>query len=190
MRKWSFSLAVAAIVVSATQAMACGGYGCPVDHTGYGTYGYLGVAPYQTLPVRTGLYGPPLRPESGRYFHVQQGPTFSGPGNFAPYPTYQEIAVRGWSGWERGWDYPYDGGPYGNSLNHYSDVTPDYQGPVIQSYRWHRGRSLRPRVRSYGLYQGRAVRAAGYRVASPGVVYAPGSAVARYQYQRPPRRAY
>lgn len=190
MRKWSFSLVVAATVVSATQAIACGSYGCPVDHTGYGSYGYLGVAPYQTLPVRTGLYGPPLRPESGRYFHVQQGPTFSGPGNFAPYPTYQEIAVRGWSGWERGWDYPYDGGPYGNALNHYSDVAPDYQGPVIQSYRWHRGRSLRPRVRSYGLYQGRAVRTAGYRVASPGVVYAPGSAVARYQYQRPPRRAY
>jgi hypothetical protein len=31
-----------------------------------------------------------------QYYYVNQGPTYSGPGNFAPYPTYQESAVSGW----------------------------------------------------------------------------------------------
>jgi hypothetical protein len=30
-----------------------------------------------------------------QYYYVNQGPTYSGPGNFAPYPTYQESAVSG-----------------------------------------------------------------------------------------------
>jgi hypothetical protein len=31
-----------------------------------------------------------------QYYYVNQGPTYTGPGNFAPYPTYQESAVSGW----------------------------------------------------------------------------------------------
>ena len=32
-----------------------------------------------------------------QYYYVNQGPTYTGPGNFAPYPTYQEGGVRGLS---------------------------------------------------------------------------------------------
>jgi hypothetical protein len=32
-----------------------------------------------------------------QYYYVNQGPTYTGPGNFAPAPTYQESAVPGWS---------------------------------------------------------------------------------------------
>ncbi len=35
-----------------------------------------------------------------QYYYVNQGPTYSGPGNFAPYPTYQESAL-GWDGYRR-----------------------------------------------------------------------------------------
>ena len=35
-----------------------------------------------------------------QYYYVNQGPTYSGPGNFAPYPTYQESAL-GWDTYRR-----------------------------------------------------------------------------------------
>ncbi len=31
-----------------------------------------------------------------QYYYVDQGPTYSGPGNFAPYPAYEEGGVSGW----------------------------------------------------------------------------------------------
>jgi hypothetical protein len=31
-----------------------------------------------------------------QYYYVNQGPTYTGPGNFAPYPVYEESAVSGW----------------------------------------------------------------------------------------------
>lgn len=142
---------------TASAAAGCGGLlqGCGYATSGYGHYGYAGVAPYETLPVR-----------GGRYFHVDQGPVYSGPGDFAPYPTYQETAVRGWSGYERGYDYPYDGGPYGNATNHFSDVSPSWRGPQITSYRWRAGhRPWRYRSSSYGM---RPIVSSGY---SPSGVY-------------------
>ena len=56
---------------------------------------------------------------SPQYYHVNQGPTYTGPGNYAPMPTYRENAQYGWGygggiGWRHGWyggawgwDYPY-----------------------------------------------------------------------------------
>ena len=31
-----------------------------------------------------------------QYYYVNQGPTYTGPGNFAPYPGYEEGALPGW----------------------------------------------------------------------------------------------
>src|SRR3978361_539319 len=94
--------AIAVVTASVAPAMACGGglfqsscspcgqaYVSPCSQ-GYcgGTYGpssYYGAVGYERLPE-----------PSPQYYHVNQGPTFSGPGNFAPYPTYQESAVSGW----------------------------------------------------------------------------------------------
>lgn len=150
------TLALTALGVA--PALACGGLlqGCGgYPTTGFGAYGYAGVAQYETLPV-----------PSGQYYHVNQGPVYSGPGDFAPYPTYQETAVRGWSGYERGYDYPYDGGPYGNATNHFSDGAPVWRGPQITSYRWRA--SHRPwRFRSYS-YGARPMIRSGY---SPSGVY-------------------
>ena len=36
-------------------------------------------------------------PAVHQYYYVNQGPTYTGPGDFAPYPTYQESAVSGWN---------------------------------------------------------------------------------------------
>jgi len=170
-------LAVAAITVLGTaSAAACGGLlqGCSYPTTGYGHYDYAGVAVYETLPLPT-----------GQYYHVNQGPVYSGPGDFAPYPTYQETAIRGWTGYERGYDYPYDGGPYGNATNHFSDFAPAWRGPEITSYRWRAGHrpwrygssrfGMRPVVRSNfsrsGVYH--------FRSAGPRVMNAPRPGVTR-----------
>ena len=53
------------------------GTGCGNCGTGWGTgYGYQQLAEPET-----------------QYYYVNQGPTYTGPGAFAPYPTYQENAI-------------------------------------------------------------------------------------------------
>eukprot|EP01035_Chromulina_nebulosa_P033595 gene33595-44993_t len=179
MRQMILKLAAAIAVITtagAAPAMACGS---PCGQ-GFGTsYGYAGVASYERLPD-----------PAHQYYYVNQGPTFSGPGNFAPYPTYQETAVRGWTGYERG-DGDYDGGPYANATNHYSYAQPYARGPVQYSYQPRRanyryGYSMRHQVRygyatrSHAPRYGYAARSYaprhGYthrRFAGPRVMYAP-----------------
>lgn len=132
-------VAVAAIVAaSVAPAMACGGLftsGCSpcLSYSpcvsGYypGYYGGYGFAGYESLPSPT------------QYYYVNQGPVFSGPGNFAPVPTYQESAVAGWNAYSRPYFYPYDGGRYAHAMHHYYDGAPAI-GPVVYSYRWNRTR--------------------------------------------------
>jgi hypothetical protein len=71
---------------------------------------------------------------SPQYYHVNQGPAYSGPGNFAPLPTYQESAVSGWGAYRNtSTYYGYDGGRYANATNHYYDGA-NVQGPAVYSY--------------------------------------------------------
>lgn len=105
-------------VVGTAPATACGGtpcapcgYASPCAPT-YGyqpTYGYSysGAAAYERLPEPT-----------RQYYYVNQGPTYTGPGNFAPYPSYQESAVP---------VYP----RYGY------DEEAGVSGPPAYGYRWH-----------------------------------------------------
>ncbi|WP_375412425.1 hypothetical protein [uncultured Bradyrhizobium sp.] len=79
-------------------ANGCGGCG--------GSYGYAG---YERLPE--------LSPQ---YYHVNQGPTYTGPGSFAPYPTYRENAPYGWG---------YGGTGYGGSYGYGGGVT--YGGAAV-----------------------------------------------------------
>ncbi|WP_438278143.1 hypothetical protein [Nitrobacter sp.] len=125
--------AAALMAASAAPAMACGGLftsaGCsPCSPCAQGYHGYYGagygIAAYERLPSPT------------QYYYVNQGPTFSGPGNFAPVPTYQEAAVSGWNAYSRPYYYPYDGGRYAHAMHHYYDGAP-VTGPVVYSYRWH-----------------------------------------------------
>ena len=129
--------AVAVVAASAVPAMACGGLftsgGCSPCvayspcaqgyYPGYYGAGY-GIAAYERLPSPT------------QYYYVNQGPAFSGPGNFAPVPTYQEAAVSGWNAYRRPYYYPYDGGRYAHAMHHYYDGAP-VTGPIVYSYRWH-----------------------------------------------------
>ena len=83
--------AAAVMFVASAPAMACGFSPCqpiaPVFsgcNTGCGGYGY--GAGYGYGYER-------LAEPSTQYYYVNQGPTYTGPGAFAPHPTYQEDAV-------------------------------------------------------------------------------------------------
>ncbi|EIG62790.1 hypothetical protein [Bradyrhizobium sp. WSM1253] len=84
--------AAAVMFIGAAPAAACGFdpcqpvapvySGCNTGCGGYGAgYGY-GYGAYERLAEPT-----------TQYYHVNQGPTYTGPGAFAPYPTYREDAV-------------------------------------------------------------------------------------------------
>jgi hypothetical protein len=86
---------------------ACGGgcgqgysyqaYGYRGQSYGYGTDGFADDGSFERLAEPTTQYYPVARTyPTTRYYYVNQGPTFTGPGRFAPYPTYQERAVNGY----------------------------------------------------------------------------------------------
>ncbi len=103
--------AIAVVAASAAPAMACGG----LFGGGCSPCGYAGPCALTYVPVYSGCttgcggwsyperlsdpvqqYGvAPMA--SPQYYYVDQGPTYSGPGNFAPYPVYEEDGVSGWS---------------------------------------------------------------------------------------------
>ena len=109
--------AIAVMTVSAAPAMACGGGGlfgssCSPCGQGYASpcaQSYVPAPVYsgcntgcgwahERLPDPVEQYG--AAPYAGhQYYYVNQGPTYTGPGSFAPYPTYQESAVSGWDGY-------------------------------------------------------------------------------------------
>jgi hypothetical protein len=105
--------AVAVVTASAVPAMACGGglfgsscspcgaaYVSPCAQTYVPSQSYAGCDSgcggwaHERLPDPEQQYYTSSVPQ--QYYYVNQGPTYTGPGNFAPYPTYQEGAVSGW----------------------------------------------------------------------------------------------
>ena len=155
--------AIAVVTASAAPAMACGGlfesscspcgqaYVSPCAQSYVPTVGYsscnsgCGGWAYERLPDPVQQYY--LSDRVQQYYYVNQGPTYTGPGDFAPFPTYQESAVSGWDAYRRRpYYYGYDGGRYANASNHYYDGA-GIEGPAIYSYRARP--HFRPRVR-YG----------------------------------------
>jgi hypothetical protein len=117
----------------------CGGYG-------YGNGGGWAVA---TLAAPAQYYA--VQPQ---YYYVNQGPTYTGPGMYAPAVSYQQRAVSGWSGYGVGY-YGYNGGPYANPSHHYYHGMPAATVPTVYSYR----RAWRAPVRyGYGPRHGYAPR--------------------------------
>jgi len=94
--------AAAVMFVGAAPAAACGFSTCaPVApvysgcNTGCGGYGYgYGYGAYERLAEPT-----------TQYYYVNQGPTYTGPGAFAPYPTYREDAVVAPANYGYGYGY-------------------------------------------------------------------------------------
>ena len=92
--------AIAVVTASAAPALACGGglfgsscapcgqaYVSPCAQTGGWGYERLSdpALQYHTAPMRH------------QFYYVNQGPTYTGPGAFAPYPTYED-AGSNWDG--------------------------------------------------------------------------------------------
>jgi hypothetical protein len=169
--------AIAVMAASAAPAMACGGglFVSPCEQA------YVPVPTY--TPCYSGCWGwarERLPDPEQQYYYVNQGPTYTGPGDFAPYPTYQEGAVSGRASYRhRPYYYGYDGGRYADAVNHRYDGAPNVDGPAIYSYRAHP--HFRPWRRHSGYrYSERPSVRYGYAARHS---YAP-------RYSLPPRRFY
>ena len=93
MRHLISGLVAAAAVMIAGPAMACGFGGC--SPCGAYVSPCAPVAPVYS-GCGTGCGGwayERLAEPATQYYYVNQGPTYTGPGAFAPYPTYREDAV-------------------------------------------------------------------------------------------------
>jgi hypothetical protein len=101
-----FVAAIAVVAASAVPAMACGGLfdaclpcgyaGSPCAPAYVPAYTYAGCLTgcgwgYERLPDPAAQYH--SGPVRSQYYYVDQGPTYTGPGNFAPRPVYQEAGV-------------------------------------------------------------------------------------------------
>lgn len=186
MRQYLIGLAAAAAVavVSAPAMAGCGGCGPAISLPsfsscnpcggggyagGWGAYNYNGGSwGYATLPQPVQYYA--VQPQA-QYYYVNQGPTYTGPGAFAPLVSYQQRAVGGASGYGVGY-YGYGGGPYANPVDHGYYGAAAVSTPTVYSYRRAYRPYYRPTVR-YGY---------GHRWAAPRVMYAPRPTV-RYGYR-------
>ena len=155
MRHLISGVVAAVAVMAATPAMACGYYSGCASSCGY-SYSPC-VQPRYVAPVATFSYGygygcgtgcggwatERLAMPEQQYYYVNQGPTYTGPGNWAPQPTYAEPSVSGWSNYARPYDYGYV-------------ARPRYWGPRAYGYR-----AVRPYAYRYG-YMHRGMHAAPY----------------------------
>src|SRR5512135_3219021 len=92
--------AAAVMVTGAAPAMACGFSSC--SPCGYVSPCAPAYAPTYNYGCNTGCGGwgyEQLAEPTSQYYYVNQGPTYTGPGAFAPYPTYQENAVVHYGGY-------------------------------------------------------------------------------------------
>ena len=147
--------AAAVMVAGAAPAMACGFDPCaPVApvfsgcNTGCGGYGYGGG-------YGAGYGYERLAEPASQYYYVNQGPTYTGPGAFAPYPTYREDAVVNYGPRRYGYSAGYG---YGAAA-----VAPAYRyhRPYYRPYRYGYGPRVGylPRVHyGYGPRYGSAHR--------------------------------
>jgi hypothetical protein len=136
--------AIAVVGASAAPASACGlfqstcgaAYVAPV-YSGCNT-GCGGGWGYERLPDPVQQYYPEA---IHQYYYADQGPTYSGPGNFAPYPAYRESALPyyGSPSHPHYWGHPrmhYGYGHYGYASHH--SMRYGYHGvPHHYGYREH-----------------------------------------------------
>jgi hypothetical protein len=105
MRRMISGMIAAVAVMAAAPAVACGYSSCAPCATGY----FIPcAAPVYTTPIVNygftyggcgigcGWVTERLPDPVQQYYYVNQGPTYSGPGNWAPLPTYRESTVSGW----------------------------------------------------------------------------------------------
>ena len=100
MRHLIKGLIAAVAVMAAAPAMACGYSACaaPAYAAPVVSYGYVGCG------ACGGWVAERLPDPQQQYYYVNQGPTYTGPGNFAPRPVYREGSI---SGYGYGYHRPY-----------------------------------------------------------------------------------
>jgi hypothetical protein len=128
-------------VAGSAPAMACGYTPCGAPAYAYYPPAYPYQAPYACGAGCVYGYGyayERLAEPDTQYYYVNQGPTYTGPGRFAPYPTYQESAVIGYA-------YPRHHYYYGAGV----------AGPAVDQDGWHHQPGYRWGRTSY--YHGKRV---------------------------------
>lgn len=110
MRQMISGLVAAAAVTfaGAAPAMACGFTSCSPCASAYVSPCAPAIAPTVGWGCNTGCGGwgyERLAEPTTQYYYVNQGPTYTGPGAFAPYPTYRQDAVVTYGGY--GYHRPY-----------------------------------------------------------------------------------
>lgn len=100
--------ALAVVAASSAPALACGGAYGGCSPCGYvSPCGQTYVQPYATyerLPDPEVQYHHPVAPP--QYYYVEQGPTYTGPGELAPRRVYREEGIYGW-GYHHRWHHHY-----------------------------------------------------------------------------------
>jgi len=146
MRHLISGVVAAVAVMAAAPAMACGYYSCGAPCYSYSPC----VQPRYVAPVASFSYGyvngcgtgcgwttARLADPATQYYYVNQGPTYTGPGAWAPQPTYYEPSVSGWSSYARPYAYGYVARPryWGPRAYGYRAAGPSYYGrPVFRRY--------------------------------------------------------
>ena len=123
--------AIAVMAASAVPAMACGGglfqgacSPCGQSYVSPCAQTYYEPAPVPApvvIPAPAPVYSGCNSCNSGwayerlpdpvqQYYYADQGPTFTGPGDFAPLPVYREGPVYGWGGYHHHSYYGYHHG--------------------------------------------------------------------------------
>jgi hypothetical protein len=113
--------AVAVMTAGAAPAMACGYNPCGTTYEPAYTYAPAYTYSYSQAytgcgTCSTGWGYERLAEPTTQYYYVNQGPTYTGPGAFAPEPTYQEDAVPSYG---YGYGYRHHYRPYGYARRHY-----------------------------------------------------------------------
>jgi hypothetical protein len=126
--------AFAVLFAGAAPAMACEYSGCtPVYSYAPAYYSYAPTSTYTPSGCTACDIGwgyQRLAEPQTQYYYVNQGPTYTGPGAFAPYPVYHETAVTGWAGYERAPGY-YGGYPASDGYHVW------HHGYVAHRYAYH-----------------------------------------------------
>jgi hypothetical protein len=99
MRQILKGLIAAVAIIAAAPAMACGYSPCAQPVYVASPAPYAGCNPCGGGWVRERLPDP-----EQQYYYVNQGPTYTGPGNLAPYRVYREGTI---SGYGYGYNRPY-----------------------------------------------------------------------------------
>jgi hypothetical protein len=110
--------ALAVMAAGAAPAMACGETPCGQV--------YIPAPVYSGCDTGCGGWAYERLPDPvQQYYYVDQGPTYTGPGNFAPYPVYREGRVYGWHGYRH---HPYYYGYRGHAHFHHWHAYHGYYG--------------------------------------------------------------